>query len=278
MSGIGIFKKKMTFYKTLEAPIDALGMKNLWRDIITDYSRKKLTKESDIFPAVAGFAKRMEDIRKSRYLAGLWEDSLNTDLLWSAADTHSNGIGYRYPQPTSWRAPSWSWASTTSPVNWYALGYNSAEGSLVSAQHDINDFVSDLEANCVPIHGEDLTMGLTYASLTLQGTLCDIRDIFDGGENIQISNKENEDGSELNHVILDYAIGEPPLQRLLSLGVKCLLYGSSDTIYGATSFKISFYYLVLVPKNEPNCYERIGMIRHAKRVESCAERSKITIL
>ncbi|KAF2491799.1 HET-domain-containing protein, partial [Lophium mytilinum] len=54
---------------------------NAWRDMVTDYSRMKFTYESDIFPAISGAVKEMEQSIQSRYLAGLWESTLTQDML-----------------------------------------------------------------------------------------------------------------------------------------------------------------------------------------------------
>ncbi|KAI0453404.1 hypothetical protein F5B21DRAFT_479225 [Xylaria acuta] len=54
--------------------------------------------------AIAGVARMFGKVRKSRYLAGLWEHTLIEDLLWYRA-------GDPKPRPQDFRAPTWSWAS-----------------------------------------------------------------------------------------------------------------------------------------------------------------------
>ncbi|KAK6214114.1 hypothetical protein LQW54_004716 [Pestalotiopsis sp. IQ-011] len=52
-----------------------------------------------------------------RYLAGLWEKTLLRDLFWRPKNNRSEA---RLGQ---WRAPSWSWASQTAPVE-FLVKYN----------------------------------------------------------------------------------------------------------------------------------------------------------
>ncbi|ORY62100.1 HET domain-containing protein [Pseudomassariella vexata] len=76
----------------------------IWRSMVVHYTSLNLTKTSDRLPALSGIARDTARERKSRYLAGLWEDSLMDDLLWV---TYSCAK----PRPAAWLAPSWSWVS-----------------------------------------------------------------------------------------------------------------------------------------------------------------------
>jgi hypothetical protein len=77
----------------------------VWAQLVRAYSGCTLTKPSDILPALSGIAEYVQRYRsKSRYVAGLWSDSLQSDLLWVNYNKSSQRA---YP----WRAPTWSWAS-----------------------------------------------------------------------------------------------------------------------------------------------------------------------
>ncbi|KAI1128579.1 hypothetical protein F5Y10DRAFT_240101 [Nemania abortiva] len=54
----------------------------VWCRMVERYSRLELTYPSDRQPAILGLAKHMASKRQSRYLAGLWEDTLISDLAW----------------------------------------------------------------------------------------------------------------------------------------------------------------------------------------------------
>ncbi|KAI0876603.1 heterokaryon incompatibility protein-domain-containing protein [Hypoxylon argillaceum] len=79
----------------------------LWRTIICAYTTLLLTKSEDRLPAIGGLARDMATSRKSRYLAGLWEETLNDDLLWVVSATSK----HKKPRPYPRNAPTWSWAS-----------------------------------------------------------------------------------------------------------------------------------------------------------------------
>lgn len=84
-----------------------------WKKIIARYSRTNLTFASDKLIALSGLAKKV-GIRGD-YLAGLWKDYLDIDLLWSPMQEGQRSEKYR--------APSWSWASIeghvlTCPTSW----------------------------------------------------------------------------------------------------------------------------------------------------------------
>jgi hypothetical protein len=87
-----------------------------WHDLVESYSRLSITYDSDRLPALSGLVKQMARKRPSAtYLAGLWEDSIAIDLLWTKSRgstqpaSSSNDV-------TKWIAPSWSWVSVRAPV------------------------------------------------------------------------------------------------------------------------------------------------------------------
>ncbi|KAJ8114448.1 hypothetical protein OPT61_g3678 [Boeremia exigua] len=88
----------------------------VWRTVVASYTVLSLTKSTDRLPALGGLASHMAAVRQASYLAGLWKDSLNDDLLWGAyyeAETTT-----RKPRPSPRIAPTWSWASTAHYVDY----------------------------------------------------------------------------------------------------------------------------------------------------------------
>lgn len=81
-----------------------------WYSIVNTYSTAKLTKDSDKLVAIAGVAEAMQERLRHRYVAGLWEGNLLTELLWSAIQADE-------PRPNPCIAPTWSWLSTNSTVS-----------------------------------------------------------------------------------------------------------------------------------------------------------------
>ena len=81
---------------------------NLWFDVVSIYSRLKLTNESDRLPALSGLAKRFSDVFHGSYLGGLWETDLPQALLWQACPSLYGRVSRVALQN---RIPTWSWAS-----------------------------------------------------------------------------------------------------------------------------------------------------------------------
>lgn len=84
-----------------------------WHAIVEEFSQLGLTKSRDKLPALSGIAQQISCMRKGTYLAGLWTDTLITDLLW-----------YRIHPSTAkltakWRCPTFSWASHDGPVRYF---------------------------------------------------------------------------------------------------------------------------------------------------------------
>ncbi|RFN53973.1 heterokaryon incompatibility protein [Fusarium flagelliforme] len=88
-----------------------------WKDIVRRYTQRYLTVESDKLPAIGGLAERvflergLDNSPQDEYLAGLWRKDLLVDLVWKtfAEDPKRSS-------PTSYTAPSWSWASVNEPA------------------------------------------------------------------------------------------------------------------------------------------------------------------
>jgi hypothetical protein len=91
-----------------------------WWKTVEQYSQLNLTFEKDIFPALSGIAHLHQKVNQCDFFAGLWSDTFLIDLLWHTT-FNSNIIGRTEKdclalRPKEWRAPSWSWASITTPV------------------------------------------------------------------------------------------------------------------------------------------------------------------
>ncbi|KAK1466605.1 HET domain-containing protein [Colletotrichum cuscutae] len=63
-----------------------------WKDLIIEYTRRKLTVPNDKFSALSGLARTFSSALEDEYVAGLWKSDL--------------------------RAPSWSWASSDAEIAW----------------------------------------------------------------------------------------------------------------------------------------------------------------
>lgn len=92
-----------------------------WRSMVVEYSRRKLTFGTDRLPGFAGVAKEMQSYLRQKYLAGLWEDSLITDLMWHRGYHNTSSCRVRKRGGTNWLGiPSWSWATVDGEINYEA--------------------------------------------------------------------------------------------------------------------------------------------------------------
>ena len=149
----GLWDEKPMIYGSLAQP-------RLWRRIVENYSDLSLSLEKDKLPALSGLAQKAQESRKDNYVAGLWSRTLVDDLCWK---THSPRS-----QPEEWRAPSWSWASINSRVNWNARGLSTEDGVFNRGMYAAD--IDVIACETVPIQ-EDQLGGVKSGFLTIQGKL-----------------------------------------------------------------------------------------------------------
>jgi hypothetical protein len=86
-----------------------------WLDILQEYTQKSLTYSTDIFPTLQGLAKKGAVI-VGNYVAGFCKSTLRYNLTWYLFPHES-----LVPRPQPWRAPTWSWTSTSGEVYLFEL-------------------------------------------------------------------------------------------------------------------------------------------------------------
>ena len=98
---------------------DRRHLLELWTACVEDYSKRRLTVESDKLPAISGIARAFQAAGMGAYCAGLWATDLLVGLAWSSAYHIPRG-GWRptHERPREYRAPSWSWAAVDGGVHW----------------------------------------------------------------------------------------------------------------------------------------------------------------
>jgi hypothetical protein len=106
---------------------DVLYMR--WNTILENYSSRKMTNLSDVFPALAGLASEFNLRLQDRYVAGLWKSDLHRGLLWRVVEPETCKAAVPY------RAPSWSWGSKVGQI----VGIRDAD-------YIIGDYRAGLEA------------------------------------------------------------------------------------------------------------------------------------
>jgi hypothetical protein len=84
-----------------------------WLEGISEYTNRKLSKSSDKLPACAALAESVANTLgwgPSNYLAGLWENDIQAQLLWFRRE------GMKAERISG---PTWSWASLDGPVTFF---------------------------------------------------------------------------------------------------------------------------------------------------------------
>ncbi|KAK3351081.1 heterokaryon incompatibility protein-domain-containing protein [Neurospora tetraspora] len=116
-----------------EEPPDA----DKWRMTVKAYTQRQLTFASDKLPAIAGAASKTPQAQRTKYLAGLWQESLLLDLLWQVMPgaTHK---ALTYPDESGRVVPSWSWASMDRGVTWNPLQRPELLSELVTTHVDVD--------------------------------------------------------------------------------------------------------------------------------------------
>ncbi|OAL06740.1 HET-domain-containing protein [Phaeosphaeriaceae sp. SRC1lsM3a] len=99
-----------------------------WSWAVEEYTKRALSVPSDKLNAIAAVAQWCYDKRPSRYYAGLWEHDLVENLVWQVESEPP------LPRPSTYRAPSWSWAAVDGPVNISASPDGRYDESLASAE------------------------------------------------------------------------------------------------------------------------------------------------
>lgn len=101
-----------------------------WNSILENYSARKMTKSSDVFPALAGLASELNLHLNDQYVAGLWKADLHRGLLWRVVEPET------CQEATPYRAPSWSWASKVGQIS-----------GIRDADYIIGDYRDNIEAD-----------------------------------------------------------------------------------------------------------------------------------
>jgi hypothetical protein len=111
---------KFSFAKLDDLPREELW--SLWRQLVKQYTRRELTFPDDKLPALAGLADKFRAAGAGDYVHGLWEDSIEKDMLWY-------NLGYNISELRPRKGPSWSWISAADGgIEWDGLYKSRASG------------------------------------------------------------------------------------------------------------------------------------------------------
>lgn len=134
--------------RSLTVKSDAEDIYAFWRRFIGRYAGAELTYERDRFPAAVGIALTLSELINDNFIAGYWEGDLIKSLVMGRR-------GEIKDVPTTWRAPTWSWASLRaayfSPPTDSDL--QPLSGVSVRVLSDLPGFKTDLDLASLEISG-----------------------------------------------------------------------------------------------------------------------------
>ncbi|KAH7116957.1 heterokaryon incompatibility protein-domain-containing protein [Dendryphion nanum] len=158
-SGHNASINQLDTYRTLFATrdLDHQQIYECWNKIIiSPYSTRNLTFNTDTLPALSGIAKYFMQHLQDEYLAGLWRQNLIVALLWTTCDKRAA------TKISSYLAPSWSWASVNTPVS----------TSHIHNQYSL-PLATLVDAKCVPL-GADPTGQIASGYIIIKGRLAPV--------------------------------------------------------------------------------------------------------
>ncbi|KAH7130400.1 heterokaryon incompatibility protein-domain-containing protein [Dendryphion nanum] len=253
---------------------DRLETLRIWHRVVSNYTTKSITYESDIFPALQGIAKSILKTTDLKWKAGQWDFA---SFAWYAVSSGSR-------RAKEWRAPSWSWASVAGQVAW------PVEVQRVAVEYAV---LESVEAESV---GTDVFGAVKSGKMVLRGRGVEGVVLFreDGSSvELRIGGEDGKgDGDEIRAFIPDVGVGG---EGALASGEKVrvvkfcksfdtgakegMLDGSMISVKGKAkkkpmlksiipNKKEDYFFLVLrraIGKDEEEaggqCWERVGMVQ-----------------
>lgn len=113
-----------------------------WFYVVSEYTRRDLSVDSDKLLAIAGLAEEYANTRPvTDYLAGMWREDLLHQLLWNPRPFKRKER--KATRPAEYRAPSWSWASLDGEIwrndidNFTENGFTESTCELVDAHVEL---------------------------------------------------------------------------------------------------------------------------------------------
>ncbi|KAK2035339.1 heterokaryon incompatibility protein [Colletotrichum zoysiae] len=131
-----------------------------WHLVVSGYTCLNLTNASDMLPALSGLAHETAELVDDTFLAGLWKNNLEQDLMWRVDAVAEWRHERARILKRGWVAPSWSWASTGSGCK---VGFPVFQGTPV-LDYKTAGMAESCEITCPPA-GADPFGSVSYGLL-----------------------------------------------------------------------------------------------------------------
>ena len=275
LDGETVFPK----YKLFTPDIESRNLVTPWLDVVTNFSKLKLTFSMDKLPALAGIASRFADQIQSDYLAGIWQADVGRGLLWRVDFEPSEDLDTRFTSARAnpYRAPTWSWASIDLVNNrtcsvWvsYAFLGPSFEMGLLDSRFEVLDWKCD-------ISGSNPFGRVTDGHLLVKGAALSTTLWYDGNRD---TDSDIDNGSEY-----DWHLGIESILDLFYYDIDVRGDGNSYVLEGETIIALLISFgpracaILLAPsKRRSGKYERIGVASIDKKHFEYAEEMVLDII
>jgi hypothetical protein len=151
----------------------------IWRSILSLYTRSNLTFGTDKLTALGGIVKHIQPLFGNTYHVGIWKDSVILLLGWYCFSGSWRRI---LPRPVEYRAPTWSWASTDNPITFWlpfprsetvfdlkVLAFETTTIEDDTAMHGASGYLLvEGPLNCVTIDGDWMRFTVDGRRITLR--------------------------------------------------------------------------------------------------------------
>ncbi|KAL2674097.1 hypothetical protein Neosp_012543 [[Neocosmospora] mangrovei] len=161
----------------------------VWSEVVTPFTRRAITHESDRLPAISGVAAALAGPMGMEYIGGMWKGMLGSTVCWHVDEP---GISRR----ETYYAPTWSWASVVGPVEavWNASTIELPQTEVIDVQYTL--------ATPNP-YGR-----LSSAKLTIKGLLLDV--LMKSPDDLQAKDKSRNISFQLQ--FLDKSVTETDMK------------------------------------------------------------------
>ncbi|RSM12040.1 hypothetical protein CDV31_006490 [Fusarium ambrosium] len=109
---LGPFDVTMLSFSLGQAAIASTSWEMFWKSLLTSYLSRGLTNPMDRLSAISAVGEELARVNHTAFVAGLFETTLAHNLCWHRSRSPIQ------PRPTTYRAPSWSWAAVDGPIFW----------------------------------------------------------------------------------------------------------------------------------------------------------------
>jgi len=160
-------------FQALPRDLDSFCSGRNWETLVSIFTRRQITYDSDRLPALSGIAKLLATRRPpgDRYIAGLWTSEMPLALLWER-DLGDSLMTIPNPsRPAGYYAPSWSWVSVIGSVR------RLRRGALLFIHGAAQIHCQVLGISRGLANPRNPYGSLCYASLKLNGMLVNVGDI-----------------------------------------------------------------------------------------------------